>query len=1044
MAGRCSIAFMVMASCLSVVVSGGLPGDLFALSVASKLRVDRNSTARASSDFGRIVAAAPEAVLHPATPADIAQLVRFSASSPSPFPVAPRGQGHSARGQSLAPGGVVVDMRALAARRGRVNVSAGAAPYVDAGGEQLWADVLRATLEHGLAPRVWTDYLRITVAGTLSNAGIGGQAFRHGPQIANVLELDVITGRGDMVTCSRDKDPDLFFAVLGGLGQFGIITRARIGLEPAPKRVRWVRLAYSDVVTFTRDQELLISKRASEAGFDYVEGQVQLNRTLTEGPKSTPFFSRFDIDRLAGLASESVSGVIYFIEGAMYYNESTAASVDQKLTSVLEQLSFDKGFVFTKDVKYVQFLDRVREEERVLRSIGMWDVPHPWLNLFVPQSRILDFDTGVLKGVFAGANPVGVILMYPMNRNMWEDRMTAVSGNDDMFYVVGLLRSAVAPGDVECLERENEAVLAFCDNEGIECKQYLPHYASQDGWRSHFGVKWSRVTELKAKYDPYGILSPGQRIFSSLTPMALAAMCSIAFMVMASCLSVVVSGGLPGDLFALSVASKLRVDRNSTARASSDFGRIVAAAPEAVLHPATPADIAQLVRFSASSPSPFPVAPRGQGHSARGQSLAPGGVVVDMRALAARRGRVNVSAGAAPYVDAGGEQLWADVLRATLEHGLAPRVWTDYLRITVAGTLSNAGIGGQAFRHGPQIANVLELDVITGTGDMVTCSRDKDSDLFFAVLGGLGQFGIITRARIGLMPAPKRVRWVRLAYSDVGTFTRDQELLISKRASEAGFDYVEGQVQLNRTLTEGPKSTPFFSSNDIGRLAGLASKSESGVIYVIECAMYYNESTNTTMDQKLESILGQLSFEEGFVFTRDVRYVQFLDRVREEERVLRSIGMWDVPHPWLNLFVPRSRILDFDAGVFKGVFAGANPVGVILMYPMNRNMWDDRMMAVASDDDVFYAVGLLRSAVVVDDVERLEKENEAVLAFCHNEDIGCKQYLPHYTSQDGWQRHFGAKWSRVADLKTKYDPHRILSPGQRIFSSPASMVVASM
>jgi cytokinin dehydrogenase len=60
----------------------------------------------------------------------------------------------------------------------RINVSA---DYVDAGGEQLWIDVLRATLQHGLAPRAWTDYLRITVGGTLSNAGIGGQAFRHGP-----------------------------------------------------------------------------------------------------------------------------------------------------------------------------------------------------------------------------------------------------------------------------------------------------------------------------------------------------------------------------------------------------------------------------------------------------------------------------------------------------------------------------------------------------------------------------------------------------------------------------------------------------------------------------------------------------------------------------------------------------------------------------------------------------------------------------------------------------------------------------------------------
>ncbi|KAL5212485.1 hypothetical protein ABZP36_023332 [Zizania latifolia] len=543
MATNCLIAFLIIPSYLSVIVAaqlqpspaGGLPGDLFALNVASKLRFDCNSTARASSDFGGIVAAAPEAVLRPATPADIAELVRFSASSPSPFPVAPRGQGHSARGQSLAPGGVVVDMRALAAGRRagsqnhhcRVNVSTGGtALYVDAGGEQLWGDVLRATLEHGLAPRVWTDYLRITVGGTLSNAGIGGQAFRHGPQIANVLELDVVTGRGDIVTCSRDKDSDLFLAVLGGLGQFGVITRARIGLEPALKRTRWVRLAYSDVVKFTRDQELLISTRSSEAaGFDYVEGQVALNRTLTEGPKSTLFFSGADIGRLAGLAAESASGVVYFIEGAIYYDESTAASVEQKLEAVLEQLTFEEGFVFAKDVSYVQFLDRVRQEERVLRSAGVWDVPHPWLNLFVPRSRVLDFDAGVFKGVFAGVIPVGVILMYPMNRDRWDNRMTAVSGgddDDDVFYAVGLLRSAVAAGDVERLERENEAVLDFCDRAGIGCKQYLPHYTSQDGWRRHFGAKWSRVAELKAKYDPHGILSPGQRLFSLPGAMAVA------------------------------------------------------------------------------------------------------------------------------------------------------------------------------------------------------------------------------------------------------------------------------------------------------------------------------------------------------------------------------------------------------------------------------------------------------------------------------------------------------------------------------------------
>uniref|UniRef100_A0A453NSD4 cytokinin dehydrogenase n=1 Tax=Aegilops tauschii subsp. strangulata TaxID=200361 RepID=A0A453NSD4_AEGTS len=236
-------------------------------------------------------------------------------------------------------------MRTLGRGHHRINVST---DYVDAGGEHLWVDVLRATLKHGLAPRAWTDHLQLTVGGTLSNAGIGGQAFRHGPQIANVHELDVVTGTGEMGTCSRDRRNDLFFAALGGLGQFGIITRPRIALESAPKQVRWVRLAYSDVVAFIRDQELLISKHAREAGFDYVEGQVQLNRTLTKGPKSTPFFSEADINRLAGLASETGSGAIYFIEAAMYYDETTAPSVNQKLGMVLAQLSFVPGFVFTK------------------------------------------------------------------------------------------------------------------------------------------------------------------------------------------------------------------------------------------------------------------------------------------------------------------------------------------------------------------------------------------------------------------------------------------------------------------------------------------------------------------------------------------------------------------------------------------------------------------------------------------------------------------------------------------------------------------------
>lgn len=75
----------------------------------------------------------------------------------------------------------------------------------------------------------------------------------------NVVINVFYTGKGDFVTCSPDNVPDLFYAVLGGLGQFGIITRARIALEPAPTRVcmdctNWYKLYKANLIiklTFT-------------------------------------------------------------------------------------------------------------------------------------------------------------------------------------------------------------------------------------------------------------------------------------------------------------------------------------------------------------------------------------------------------------------------------------------------------------------------------------------------------------------------------------------------------------------------------------------------------------------------------------------------------------------------------------------------------------------------------------------------------------------------------------------------------------------------
>ncbi|KAI3440039.1 Cytokinin dehydrogenase, partial [Psidium guajava] len=496
----------------------------------------------------------------------------------------------------------------------------------------------------------------------------------------------------------------------------------------------------------------------------------------------------------------------------------------------------------------------------------------------------------------------------------------------------------------------------------------------------------------------------------------------------------------PTELLLLDLGGgRLSRDRPDVESASLDFGMMSRVEPLAVYHPSSADDVAWLIRTAYESGRGFTVSARGQGHSISGQAQAAGGVIMKMSgtgpaAESRPTPRVVVEEG---YVDVWGGDLWIDVLRSTLEDGLAPKSWTDYLYLSVGGTLSNGGISGQAFNHGPQISNVYELDVVTGKGDIVTCSEEKNSQLFHAVLGGLGQFGIITRARIALEPAPQRVRWIRVLYSNFSSFTRDQEHLTSLHGEPASkkFDYVEGFVIVDEGLINNWRSSFFSPSNPV-KISSLDT--DGGVLYCLEVTKNYDESNVDTVDQEVEYLLKDLNFIPTSVFTTDVAYVEFLDRVHKAELKLRSKNLWDVPHPWLNLFVPRSRIADFDRGVFKGIL-GNKTSGPILIYPMNKNKWDQRSSAVTPEEDVFYLVALLRSAN--DDsgdasrrLEHLVDQNSRILKFCRDERIEVKQYLPHYSTREEWVDHFGNhRWARFYQNKMEFDPKQILSMGQRIF-----------
>ncbi|MED6224812.1 Cytokinin dehydrogenase [Stylosanthes scabra] len=486
----------------------------------------------------------------------------------------------------------------------------------------------------------------------------------------------------------------------------------------------------------------------------------------------------------------------------------------------------------------------------------------------------------------------------------------------------------------------------------------------------------------------------------------------------------------------LSIANKFDCDNDTLTLASTDYGFVIHEKPLAVLQPTSPNDITELIKLSNSLSTPFKIAARGQAHSVYGQAQAPDGIVVNMTHLNrhSHGKRIVIYHDKEDpwksYADVGGEQVWNDVMLAALEYGLTPLSFTDSLFTSVAGTLVNAGVGGQVFKFGPQISTAIELDVITGKGDHVTCSAKKNSKLFYAVLGGLGQFGIITRARIALGPAPKRVRWLRLLYNDFSVFTKDEEQLIkySEGKDSNGFDFIQGFLK----IVQWPDDLSFYPMQDVPRINSLTE--EHKILYVLELAKYYDDSNEESISEDVENLIKGLKNVPTFKFEKDVPYEGFLNRYVFVDALLAAQGLAQAPKSWLDLFVPGSRISDINEGVFKEIIYKQNvtAIGIMLVFPMNKTKWHDKMSVAIPDEEIFYLVSLLHY-VSPDKYEASSSIKNQVLNFCKTSDINIKAYLPKNKTHEEWVEHFGSKWQNFKDAKDEFDPKRILAPGQGVF-----------
>jgi FAD/FMN-containing dehydrogenase len=413
--------------------------------------------------------------------------------------------------------------------------------------------------------------------------------------------------------------------------------------------------------------------------------------------------------------------------------------------------------------------------------------------------------------------------------------------------------------------------------------------------------------------------------------------------------------------------------------------------PALIVRPADDADVAAAVTFARDRG--LPLAVRSGGHGGAGHGTVDDGLVVDLRDL--RDVDVDVE-GRTAWVGAGATA--GEVTAATAAHGLVVG-FGDTGSVGVGGITLGGGVGYLSRSHGLTVDNLLAADVVLADGRVVRADAEQHPDLFWALRGGGGNLGVVTRFRFRLHP--------------LDGVTGGILLLPASAEVVAGFlsQLQDAPDELSAIVNVMPcPPMPFVPAEHHGELAVMALVCWSGAPEDADAVL----APFRALAEPLADLVRPVAYPELFP-PADPEY--------HPTAVARTLLLDHVDLPLAERVVERLRALDGMRVVQLRALGGA-----IARVPADATAYAHRSSRL---------MGNVAAFVTDDDRAPRAEWVEGTVALLDQGDAGV--YV-NFLGDEGPDRvraaYPGATWDRLAAVKATYDPGNLFRRNQNVPPAP--------